>query len=169
MSNQRTSAYVTIGEKGPGSYKPIANTGLVVDLGTDLAPEYRAILPFDQDREMGEGGRLFSILSDTVLEHHGHYAELVGDTRFVLNALLASRAAQATKELVAFGNGFRGDRKMQEHTSTYLSRAIQALDCFALETSGDILVNRTGWGSGSKPKYGIMPDINMLDERFSQR
>jgi len=137
-----------------------------------LQPERMIILPHQSYDVPNQHDRILSIRSDTFIDMDGHFAELAADTRFVLNALLAKRyRSLPALDIVNFESGFRGTHHDSESVkrsslSTYLSRAINALNAWSIQASDDILVDRTNWGSGTpRPEYYIADDIRVYDER----
>ncbi|HEY0965581.1 MAG TPA: hypothetical protein VGE13_03825 [Candidatus Saccharimonadales bacterium] len=150
------------------AYKPNANSFLVQDYGT-ASPEYLKIAPYPKGDREGPNSRSLSIISDTFIELDHSQAELVGDSRFIFNALIAARyTRQTARDIHNFGNGFRGNKEIGQSSRVAFNRAIQALDAWALEVSEDILVDRSGWGTGSHPSFMIARDIAIHDMRSSR-
>lgn len=162
------------------TYAPRQNRGLVrLYESGELTPEYEKILPYRDAHPLLPGreplehyrgpSRKLSIVSDTFINFEGHPLELIGDARFIFNALAAVRyAKQSTMDIVNFRSGFRGEHHestKHNNVATHLLRAIQALDAAALEVSGDILVDRTTWGSGQVSHYFIKSDVKIQDKR----
>jgi hypothetical protein len=171
MTQARSRSYSEYTRPSETSYVPIPNSSLVKAANGIIPPEYRQILPYTSTAEK-IGERVLHIVSDVVIELDGHQAELGGDTRFILNALLADREKdQLLIDLANFGSGFRGRhyRSMSTTQSTPLQRPIKALDAFSRDATGDILIGRTAWGSGTIPGYRLKEDIDVTDARIPQQ
>lgn len=185
MSKQRTKLqFPAAGEKpSEQTYRPIPNAALVKTIPNEdeSTPEYAAILPYVSD-DAKIGSRVLRIVNATEIQIAANSeddfirAVLNGDAIFIFNALLAKRGQlQSMLEMANFNSGFRGDHytSIVGNLATPLSRPIGALDHLALEATGDIMIDRTHWGSGNVNKqptrYRIKEDIVVIDARNPQQ
>ena len=162
------SSYMDGREPSKEHYAPkIVGNGVRI-YPSGIKPEYATILPYRDHEVCNESDRILYIKSDTFIEMNSVPAEVSSDARFIFNALLANRhIGKGALDLLNFEYGFRGECYTRSHNSvsTLLARAVSSLDAWALQASDDILVSRTGWGTGSHPKYAIASDIRIYDER----
>ncbi len=158
-------------ETSRNTYAPNPNNSIVQSHSSSVSPEYLKIANYPQEDIVSQDSRLLSIISDSFIELNASQTELIGDARFVFNALISVRhTPQPAREIINFGDGFRGTPQVHDtKITTALNRTIQALDAWALDVSNDVLIDRTGWGTGSHPSFSIARDIIIRDTRISQR
>lgn len=168
MGEQLSQSAYQGSEASRSTYVPNANNYLVQAQPDTVSSDYLHITPYWQHDTANEHDRELSIVSDTYIEMGGESAELLGDARFVFNALIAARYDQlSAREILNYGDGFRGQTySLVSAASITLSRAVQALDAWSIDVSGDLMVDRTGWGTGSHPSFFIARDIVIRDLRI---
>lgn len=167
----RHRAYDAGQPKVESTYNAIPNNGLVRVTGEQgLAPEYMRIAEFEDVPPLVTPHRELQVINDTFIEMNGHQAELIGDARFMFNALVtARREKRRLIDLANYGTGFRGMQHESTATAQYaqLVRPIQALDAFALTASGAVLVQRARWSehNSKHASYEIKDDVAIRDVR----
>ncbi len=157
-------------DRDGSGYWPVANVGLVRPIAAH--DEYRRILPYRSDSLVDETQRQLYIINDSSIELGDQAVELLGDARFVFNALLASaRSRKTALEIINFEHGFREQGPYATSNSlitTPFMRAVNALDAFTMSASDDIMIQREHWGAGGRqPWYEIKSDIAVIDTRTS--
>lgn len=182
MSKQRTRAYTNPESLRPTreTYWPVTNTALVrIHKETTPQPEYDKILPYHSDARK-IGNRTLTIVADKMIELGDNdeqtRIDILGDSLFIFNALLAARnVEQPMLALANFGGGFRSSRhdSTNNKIATPLGRAIQALDAASEAVTGEIMIWRNHYGPGTNgsetTKYKIMDDIDVIDQRNPQQ
>ena len=180
MSKQRTRAYIESEKRTRESYRPVANPALVrIHQETTPRPEYDKILLYQSDARK-IGSRTLTIIADTMIElgddTEQTRIDILGDSLFILNALLAARnVEQPMLALANFAGGFRMSHHDSIHNkiATPLGRAVQALDAASQTVSREIMSWRNHYGPGTNgretTKYKIMDDIDVIDQRNPQQ